>query len=448
MLPCCPQGTAGSATAPLRRPDVRAIARALCVTLALLAIACAEPFERLVANRTDSLEAGLPTRRLPVADLHADSIMWGRDLLQDSTGTGHADLPRLEAGGVALQVFAVFTITPPADATCLTPAPDGGPRSGCADAAAPNMTALLQLLLLGRPAEALSPRETVERRALAFHDLVRRAAATDRPLLAIQGVEDLRELVRRRRAGERVIGALLALEGAHPLDPARVEVDVAWLHRLGYRMVGPVHRFDNAFAGSSEGVRAGGLTPAGERLVLALQRQGMVVDLAHLSSPALRRAAGLAQRPVVYSHGGIATNCRGSDPATAGLEECDRDRNLFAEDAAAIAEKGGVIGIGYWHEAVGTQSVASIVSAFRATEAALRAQGVRHPRHHLAIGSDFDGFVRTAVDATGHPVVLGALEQAFDAETARRIAWTNACIALTKALGGWETDAAFCEEMP
>ena len=46
-----------------------------------------------------------------VADLHADSLLFGRDLLERGT-MGHVDLPRLQEGGVALQVFSLPTIVP------------------------------------------------------------------------------------------------------------------------------------------------------------------------------------------------------------------------------------------------------------------------------------------------------------------------------------------------
>ena len=46
-----------------------------------------------------------------VVDLHADSLLWNRDLL-DQSDWGHVDLPRLIEGNVALQVFSVSTHTP------------------------------------------------------------------------------------------------------------------------------------------------------------------------------------------------------------------------------------------------------------------------------------------------------------------------------------------------
>ena len=50
-------------------------------------------------------------RRLFIADMHADQLLWGRDPLA-RVGRGHVDVPRLQEGRVALQVFSVVTKTP------------------------------------------------------------------------------------------------------------------------------------------------------------------------------------------------------------------------------------------------------------------------------------------------------------------------------------------------
>jgi len=50
-------------------------------------------------------------KRLLVADLHADSLLWSRDLLERSA-RGHVDIPRLIEGNVALQAFTIVTKTP------------------------------------------------------------------------------------------------------------------------------------------------------------------------------------------------------------------------------------------------------------------------------------------------------------------------------------------------
>ena len=49
--------------------------------------------------------------RLTIADMHADTMLWDRNLL-DRADRGQVDLPRLQAGNVALQVFSSVTKTP------------------------------------------------------------------------------------------------------------------------------------------------------------------------------------------------------------------------------------------------------------------------------------------------------------------------------------------------
>jgi hypothetical protein len=50
-------------------------------------------------------------KRLFVADLHADPLLWRRNLLK-RYDYGHVDIPRLVEGNVALQVFGVVTKAP------------------------------------------------------------------------------------------------------------------------------------------------------------------------------------------------------------------------------------------------------------------------------------------------------------------------------------------------
>ena len=48
---------------------------------------------------------------IPVTDLHADPLLWNRDLLIRNT-IGHVDFPRLKEGGYALQLFSVVSASP------------------------------------------------------------------------------------------------------------------------------------------------------------------------------------------------------------------------------------------------------------------------------------------------------------------------------------------------
>src|SRR3546814_16121936 len=50
-------------------------------------------------------------RTLTIVDLHSDTLLWKRDIL-DRAERGHMDLPRLEEGNVAMQILASTTKSP------------------------------------------------------------------------------------------------------------------------------------------------------------------------------------------------------------------------------------------------------------------------------------------------------------------------------------------------
>ena len=213
-------------------------------------------------------------RALLVADLHADSLLWGRDLLQRS-GQGHVDVPRLIEGNVALQVLAASTKSP---------------RHLNIERNDDRSDDIILLALAG----GLAAGHVAEPpRAGAAH-----GGAGRRHGAPIRGSAHAHPLARRpRRATSRggptsrpITAGLLAIEGAHALDddPANVEV----VADAGFRMMSPSHFFDNAFGGSAHGVEKGGLTRAGREMIRRMEARGMVVDLAHASAADDRRRPG------------------------------------------------------------------------------------------------------------------------------------------------------------
>src|SRR3546814_16077040 len=52
-------------------------------------------------------------KTLTIVDLHSDTLLWKRNIL-DRAERGHMDLPRLEEGNVALQILASTTKSPQA----------------------------------------------------------------------------------------------------------------------------------------------------------------------------------------------------------------------------------------------------------------------------------------------------------------------------------------------
>jgi membrane dipeptidase len=318
-----------------------------------------------VSERVRSVHAGLD-----VVDLHADSLLWGRDLTVRGS-QGQVDVPRLIEGNVAIQVLAASTHAPRhinieandgrSDDVTLLAVASGWPPSTW-------RSRLARALYLAERARTLEARATGRFRLLRTAD-------------------DL-AAYRTARAGDRAqTASVLAIEGAHALDddPANVQV----VFDAGFRMMSPSHFYDNAFGGSAHGLVKGGLTAAGREMIERMQALGMIVDVAHASAATIDDVLAMATRPVVASHTGV----RGV---------ADNARNLSDAHLRGIAATGGLVGIGFWDTASGGDDVEAIA---RSIAYAIDVAGVEH----VGLGSDFDGAVTVPIDASGLALVTEAL---------------------------------------
>ena len=72
----------------------------------------AEQNKNLTPGRFDPPEAVRELHdSLTIMDWHADTLLWNRDLLSEYE-RGHVDVPRLQRGNVALQMFTVVSRAP------------------------------------------------------------------------------------------------------------------------------------------------------------------------------------------------------------------------------------------------------------------------------------------------------------------------------------------------
>jgi microsomal dipeptidase-like Zn-dependent dipeptidase len=301
-------------------------------------------------------------RGLTVVDLHADPLIWDRDLL-DRVRRGHVDLPRLQEGGIALQVFGVATKTP------------WGLNFERNEGDSDMMTSLV--VVQGRPRKTWG--SLLERALDQAARLEAAAAASDGQLRVIRTRGDLDRFLADRARDPKLVGALLGIEGLHALEGQLANVDV--LFAAGFRMMGLAHFFDNEVAGSAHGAEKGGVTALGREVIARMEALGIALDLAHASPRAVDDALALATRPLVVSHTGVQGTCPGP-------------RNLSDDQLRRIAGQGGVVGIGFFPGAVCGTEVADVVRA------ALYAQKVAGAGA-VAFGSDWDGATSTPFDAAG-----------------------------------------------
>lgn len=266
-----------------------------------------------------------------VIDGHCDSI--GDQLektrsLATRAETGHLDLPRLHQGGVTAQFFA-----------CYVPVPYQ--RHGATSHA---LERLDQLHLLAEQ-------------------------ETDKFVIA----RCAGDIVRAKQEGK--IAAIAGLEGAEALD-ASIGV-LRQFHRLGVRNLGLAWNYRNAACdGVSESRTNGGLTEFGVKVVEECNRLGMLIDVSHLSPAGLDDVLKVSRQPIIASHSNARTLC-------------DFPRNLTDAQMAAIAARGGVVGVTFVNAFLNVEKpeAASFDDVIAHIEYMLKRIGP----DHVAIGSDFDG---------------------------------------------------------
>ena len=337
-------------------------------------------------------------RKLVIADLHADSLLWGRDLLERGTH-GHVDVPRLIEGNVALQAFTVVTKTP---------------RSMNIESNDDSTDNITLLAVAQRwPSRTWS---SLKERALYQADKLHKfAEASGGKLVVIETNANLSSYLDRRKREPGITAGFLGIEGAHALDGDLANIDV--LFDAGFRMMAPTHFFDNDIAGSAHGVNKGGLTDKGREMIKRMEAKRMIVDLAHASPRTIDDVLAIATRPVVVSHTGVKGTC-------------DNTRNLSDEHLKRIAATGGVIGIGYWDTATCGTNARAIARSIRYTANLIGAQ-------HVGLGSDYDGAIAAPFDTTGLVEITDALlAEGFSDVEIEMIMGGNVIRVLTQALPG------------
>jgi membrane dipeptidase len=273
-------------------------------------------------------------------------------------------LPKLRAGGVGVQVCAVF------------------------------------VELSELPERAL-------RRALdlvaAFERAVRESPDD---VVAVRSAADLDALEDR-------IGLVLSLEGVEPLGYDPGLADLFW--SLGVRMVSLTWNRRNPFADGLGESSDGGLSNLGRELVRRLAGLGVMLDLSHASPRTFDGVLETApDATVLVSH----ANCRAL---------VDSPRNLTDEQISAVAGRGGAVGVLAHPFVLAEPTVASLadhvdhlVRVAGVVHAALGGDFTRQLVHSGAIrvapdallppGVELDAAVEGLAGPEGYPSLVAELE--------------------------------------
>jgi membrane dipeptidase len=275
-------------------------------------------------------------RALLTVDTHID-IPWPEGPAFTDTTKRRVDLPKMQAGHLVAGCFAAYVPQSP-----RTPEGHGGAYA----------------------------------RAIAMLDFINTMGqGKARVCASVDAIE------KAHRAGATVI--IPCVENGHALggEPARI----AEFAKRGARYMTLTHNGHNALADSSnprvdlgDGEKLhGGLSALGRETILEMNRNGMVIDIAHVSKASMLQAAEASRTPVMSTHSCIKALC-------------DNPRNLDDEQLDALRDVGGMVNI---------TAVSGFLKAGAKPDQVTLADYVDHVDYavkriglaHVGISSDFDG---------------------------------------------------------
>ncbi len=225
-----------------------------------------------------------------VADLHCDTALRlrrGVDLGVIGTD-GHLDLPRLDSGGIDLEVFAVWL-------------PTETPLDSC--------RAETDLLL-----------DSLEAQFSRYDDRI----TTCRTAAEVESA-----------VSSRCVAAFLGIENGVAI--ANDLANLRHFYGRGVRYMTLTHTASNDWCISSADTAPAfnGLTEFGRSVVAEMNRLGMIIDISHAHPTAVSEILRLTTDPVIASHSCV-------------YALCSHDRNLTDDQIRAIAVNGGMIGVNFF----------------------------------------------------------------------------------------------------
>ena len=281
----------------------------------------------------------------------------------------------------------------------------------------------------------------------------------------LEQIDGLRELVARhpdtlefattaddveRIAAAGRIASLIGMEGGQSIGSSLGALRA--MAALGARYMTLTHFNNNPWADSAtDDVVHGGLSRFGEEVVREMNREGMLVDLSHVSADTMRHAITVSEAPPFFSH-------------SSARALCDVTRNVPDDVLETTGRRGGVVMVAFVPAFVvpeGAQAMAGFLAELKrlekehpgdttAVEAGLKTYEETHPEpastvadvadhidhirdvagvDHIGVGSDYDGtsgMPEGMEDVSCYPNLFAELlDRGYSEEDCAKIAGRN-----------------------
>lgn len=324
------------------------------------------------------------------------------DITRVQKGT-HTDIPRLKKGGVGAQFWAAYVPSTPTE------------------------------------------QKQAVKLTLEQIDVILRMVDGHKDTFEMAGTAD--DILRIRKKGK--IACMIGVEGGHSIDSSLGVLRV--YYRLGVRYMTLTHADSLEWADSAtDKARCGGLSTFGERVVLEMNRLGMLVDISHVSAECMRKVLKVTKAPVIASH-------------SSAYALADHPRNVPDDVLKLVKKNGGVVMVNFYPGFItpeGARALKRYVQAYRKFEKEFKDEKRRkeamvnfrrenpfptgsvhhvadHIEHivkvagidHVGIGSDYDGInavPRQLEDVSCYPVLTQALlDRGYSKEQIHKVMGQN-----------------------
>jgi membrane dipeptidase len=150
---------------------------------------------------------------------------------------------------------------------------------------------------------------------------------------------------------------------------------IAELKEEGIGIVGLTHAGKNRLADGNSVRYPYGITSDGKEVIGSLNKNGLIIDVAHLHTKCFFQLLDLAEGPLISSHTGVR-------------ELFNTPRNIYLKQVKELIERGGVVGITFNPEMLSPGGKACLKDVFAHLDTVVQKFGPKG----VGIGSDYCGF--------------------------------------------------------